>query len=126
MIVRKQWMAAFPYFVVLMTGVAWRVSDVRRQRAIGAAEGRAAQATAQRDSLKPVLDSLRKAATAQRETLRVAVIRRVPVRDTVERWLRDTVPVPVEVVRSIVVADSQVIQACTVALNTCDQEKSIL
>ena len=48
------------------------------------------------------------------------------IRDTVERWLRDTVPVPVEVVREIVRADSQVIAACTIALGTCEQEKAVL
>jgi hypothetical protein len=96
------------------------------QRAIGAANQIIKDTKTERDSLRLVKDSLAYASRAQVETLKVAVIRRVLVRDTVERWLRDTVPVPVEVVREIVRADSLVIQACTVAFNTCEQEKVVL
>jgi hypothetical protein len=120
--------AAFPYFAVLLIGIAWRITDTRRQQAIGAANLVISQTTAQRDTLRRQRDSLALRSVAAKETLRVAVIKRVPVRDSVDRWLTDTlrVPVPVEVVREIVRADSAVIEACTIALSTCDQEKAVL
>lgn len=111
---------------IVVAGFGAKAIYDRYQQALGAARAEARTATAQRDTLSLRIDSLASASTAQKETLRVTVVRRVPVRDTVERWLRDTVPVPVEVVRELVRADSAVIQACTVAFNTCEQEKLAL
>jgi hypothetical protein len=115
-----------PYALVALVAVLWRYTDAQQERRIGAAEQRAATATHARDSLKAVKDSLAKASVAQVETLRVSVVRRVPVLDTVEVFLRDTVPVPVEIVRELVRVDSAVIHACMVALGTCEHEKSVL
>lgn len=117
---------AIPYALLAVAAIGFKVQYDRNQRAIGAAEVVISQTRHERDSLRAVKDSLAVASHAQVETLRVAVIRRIPIRDTVERFLRDTVPVPVEVVREIVRADSLVIRACTVALGTCEQEKAAL
>lgn len=112
--------------VVLLLIGGWRYSDVRRQRAIGAAEQRAAAATVARDSLAGELAAVR--ARYRVDTVRLRETRTVrdTVMVTVTRWLRDSVWVPVEVVREIVAVDSAVIAACTIALRTCEQEKSLL
>lgn len=97
-----------------------------RRRAEGIDRAWLAQVAAERDTVRLLRDSLAKAFRVQVETVRVATVRRIPVRDTVERWLRDTVPVPVEIVRELVRVDSVLIQACSVALNTCGAEKAAL
>lgn len=112
--------------VVVLAAIGWRVQDVRWQRRVGAAHEQLKTISAERDTLRVVKDSLAAASTAQVETLRVSVFKRSVIRDTVERWLRDTVPVPVEVVREIVRVDSVVIHACMVALGTCQAEKAAL
>lgn len=117
---------AAPWAVAAALAVGVKLQYDAKLRAEGAARQVLQQTAPQRDSLRVLKDSLALASTVQVETLRVAVVRRVPVRDTIERFLRDTVPVPVEVVRELVRVDSTVIQACTLALNTCAQEKAVL
>lgn len=84
------------------------------------------QIVPRRDSIRDLLTALASAYRVDTVVLRQTIQQRKPIADTVTRWLTDTVPVPVEVVREIVRADSLVIQACTVALNTCEQEKAVL
>lgn len=96
------------------------------RRAEGAAEEQIKVVSVQRDSLKTVRDSLANAQRAQKETLRVTLIKRIPVHDTVTRWFPDTVPVPVEIVREVVRVDSVVIAACMLTLTTCERRVSIL
>lgn len=117
---------AAPWAIAALAAVGFKLQYDAKLRAEGAARQVLEQTAPQRDSIRVLKDSLARAATVQVETLRVAVVRRVPVRDTVEVFLRDSVPVPVEIVRELVRVDSAVIQACTVALNTCAQEKAVL
>jgi len=117
---------AAPWAVAVLLGLGLKYQYDSAQQAKGAARLILQQAAPQRDSLRVLKDSLARATVVQKETLRIAVVRRVPVLDTVEVFLRDTVPVPVEVVRELVRVDSQVIAACTIALGTCEEEKSAL
>jgi hypothetical protein len=117
---------ALPYVAIALLLLFSKSTYDGRRRAEGVSAVRADSIRTARAELKVVRDSLQTAMRAEVETLRVAVVRRVPVRDTVERWLRDTVPVPVEVVREIVRVDSVVIAACSTALTTCAQRAEVL
>lgn len=104
----------------LLGVVAWTAYGAA-QRAVGRRDQQIRTLTHALDSAAKVgrgLDTV-----FLRDTVRLTRTRieRDTVFATVERFLHDTVPVPVEVVREIVRADSLVIQACTDALNTCEQ-----
>lgn len=80
------------------------------------------------DSLDSLRRSVRRIDTVFRQDtsrLRAAVRRRDTVRVEIDRFLHDTVPVPVEVVRRIVVADSVALNACMMSLRTCEQRVSV-
>ena len=112
---------AAPYVGIVAVLGMMRCRDIQHQRAIGAANERIHIA----DSTLRVVrrDSVRLDTIYRTDTLRFArtLVRRDTVLRTVDRFLRDTVPVPVEVVRSIVTADSQAIAACSIALHTCEE-----
>lgn len=107
----------------LLLGVlplVWRCSGDRAQRELGAV--RAANAILH-DSLvtaKREADSLGRLHFTDTVHLTVTRVRRDTLLRTIDHFLHDTVAVPVEVVREIVRADSAVIQACTVALSSCE------
>jgi multidrug efflux pump subunit AcrA (membrane-fusion protein) len=117
---------AAPYLIAVLALGAAKCSYDGEQQAKGAARVLRAQADSARKVHARALDSLSKQSRAQVETLRVTRVRRDTVLETVTQYLDREVPVPVEIVRTVIAADSQVIEACTIALLTCEQEKSIL
>lgn len=111
---------AAPYLgLVAVLGIA-RCRDVQHQRAIGAANERLHIA----DSTLRVVrrDSVRLDTVYRVDTMRLTrtLVRRDTVLRTVDRYIRENVPVPVDVVREVLKADSQAIAACTFALSTCE------
>lgn len=115
---------AAPWAVVAIVGLGAKCGYDAKQRQIGRMQERLRIA----DSTLAVVrrDSVRLQTVYRSDTVRLTrtLVRRDTVLRTVDRFLRDTVPVPVDVVREIVRADSQVIQACTIALSTCEQRVS--
>lgn len=115
-----------PYAAILLLslGVKHCYDSGIRNKAVAAERGRVA--TAYRDTLKATKDSAVKAYKRDTIHLTKRVVERVTVLKEVEKWLRDTVPVPVEVVKEIIKADSQVIEACQVVRRTCEETNRIL
>lgn len=92
------------------------------QREIGKRDILTAQAKVGELAARRELDSLTKAQKPQT----AAAVRTLVKWDTVKAgidttWLRDTVPVPVEVVRTIVVSADTGIKSCTMARLTCEE-----
>lgn len=117
---------AAPWLLLLILGGFAKCTYDGRRRAEGREAVQQAQIAEQRDSLRTLRDSLARAYRVDTVRLTRTLVRRDTVLATVDRWLHDTVAVPVEVVREIVRADSAVIEACRVALSTCEQEKAAL
>lgn len=96
--------------------------ETRQARELARAEVQAQAARQSAAQWQREAEALARRATAQRETVKVTVTR---WRDATARldtaWLRDTVPVPVEVVREVVQAADTAIRACVLAFQTCEQ-----
>lgn len=92
------------------------------------ADERGKVATAYRDTIKKSLDSVAKIRHTDTLRLTRTVVDRKIVFDTleIEKLLRDTVPVPVEVVREIVRVDSVAFMACIVVKRSCEEENRLL
>lgn len=122
------WKAALPYAVIGVLGLGLKCSYDGNIRSDAERRLLSRQLASRADSIGQLL--LRLSARYRVDTVRLTetVVERQLVRDTlrIEEWLRDTIRVPVEVVRTALSADSAVIQACFVALNTCEQEKALL
>lgn len=127
-----QFFKQLPLAVYLVAGGiavfgSWLALDRAHQRAIGKQELQIVQYEMANRDLRMEADSLRKAYKPQAvaaakwhtkwDTLRAGV-------DT--QWLKpDSVPVPVEVVRTIVVTADSAIRTCTQALQTCEARVGI-
>lgn len=113
---------AAPYLGISLLLLIGKCGYDAKQRQIGRMQERLRIA----DSTLAVVrrDSVRLDTTYRVDTIRLSrtLVRRDTVLRTVDRFLRDTVPVPVEIVREIVRADSAVIQSCQIALTTCEQK----
>src|SRR5688572_31964295 len=83
-----------------------------REDAVAAERGRVAGAY--RDTLAKSIDSVQKQLIHDTITLTKKIVERKFVLDTIEKLLRDTVPIPVEVVKDIIRVDSQAFEACQI------------
>jgi hypothetical protein len=122
----KRLRQSWPWLALALVGLVAKCQYDRALRTDGARDLAQQQLIVQRDSLSRLLAGLAVAYRVDTIVLRETVKARKPVIDTVTRWLTDTVPVPVEVVREIVRVDSVVIAACFVSLRTCEAEKEAL
>jgi hypothetical protein len=105
---------------LLTAAGGWFAMNNAHQRALGAERILTAQARASGDTARAEVKRLSKVLPPQ-----IAAAGKTRIKwDTVKAgidtaWLHDTIPVPVEVVRTVVLSADTAIKACTEALNTC-------
>lgn len=113
------------YLLLSTLAILFVVGLFAHQRQVGALQFRIREAEAEINTLQKIKKGKDKEYIFKTDTFVKVLYRRDTTLKVVEKFLHDTIPVPVEVVKQIIAVDSAAIQSCRSVVLTCEQRVAV-